>query len=118
MTVVALCSYWGVKDLGQRIVVNLTIKWPTSTQDLFPLGLSSIQIPEYHTAELVLHKNTTDLVAPDVIILKLVQPFNVCKYFNILFGVICRKTMRQEACVRMFSMKQIFKNRVMAYGKC
>lgn len=46
-------------------------------------------------------------MAPDIIILKLIQPFNVCKYFNILFGVICRKTMKQEACVRMFSMKQI-----------
>ena len=35
---------------------------------------------------------STCLVASDVIVLKLVQSFDVSKYFNIFFGVIYRQT--------------------------
>ena len=39
----------------------------------------------------------------DVIVLKLVQPFNVGKYFNIFFGVIYKQRIKWGASDRVFT---------------
>lgn len=41
----------------------------------------------------------TNLMTPNVITLKLVQSFNVCKYFDIFFSVICNKNNHVMSCI-------------------
>ena len=46
----------------------------------------------------------TNLMTPNVITLKLVQSFNVCKYFDIFFSVICNKNNHVMSCIHGTTM--------------